>query len=106
MARVWPESLQWQHFVTAQCACASVGLISKELLALAVEINEQEVVLHAVLARSSREVIEDLDEMCFDLDVLLDGHTRVSHQESVGFDASWPAPGTVPIYLAKGARGG
>lgn len=102
----WPESLLWMHYVHAQAAAAACGLIGPELLALTVNIGEGSVALHAVVAELTDEVVEDLDEICSSLDVLLDGHTAITSEISVGFGpvGSWPRPGANRLYVAKVAH--
>ena len=110
----WPEWLLWQHYVHAQVGAASLGLIGEELLAIAVQIGEGSVTLHVVVSQRTDEVLEDIDDICFDLDVLLDGHTKITAEVSVGFDAdsAWrhrhgpdglQALGIHAVYIAKGA---
>jgi hypothetical protein len=110
----WPEALLWQHYVHAQTAQASRGLISHDLLALAVEIGEGKVRLHIVVSQRSDEVLEDIDYICSDLDDLLEGHTLITAEVYLGFGAgaepgfglleSWARSlRVIPIYVSKGA---
>jgi hypothetical protein len=101
----WPEDLLWQHYVCAQVAAAAAGLISDEMLALAVHIHEESVVVRAVVARRTDDVVEDLDDICFELDVLLEGHVLISAEIQVGLDPSGRLlpDGANRIYVAKGA---
>ena len=102
----WPESLLWMHYVHAQTAAAACGLIGPDLLALTVEIGEESVALRAVVSEPTDDVVEDLEEICFSLDVLLGGHAAITSEISVGFGpvGSWPPPGANRLYVAKGAH--
>lgn len=100
-----PNSLAWEHYLVSQVARAAVGLLSRDVVGLAVEIDNDTVVLHAAVARVTDELCDDLDHVCFELDVLLDGHVRISHVESVGVDRPWPPAGWHPIYVAKPETG-
>jgi hypothetical protein len=96
-----PDALTWQHYVVAQVARAAVGLISDDVVGLAVEISADAVVLHAALARQTDEVRDDLDHICFELDVLLDGHVAITHTETVLPERPWPPAIWHPVYVAK-----
>ncbi len=100
-----PNSLAWEHYVVSQVARAAVGLLSREVVGLAAEIDSDTVVLHAAVARLTDELCDDLDHVCFELDVLLDGHVTISHVESIGVERPWPPATWHPIYVAKPEHG-
>jgi hypothetical protein len=102
MISSWPEPLLWRHYVTAQAAHASVGLISDEVLALAVEIGADTVVFHAVVTQGSDKVLGDLDDLCFEMDALLAmPRVAIEFRHTVGYKEAWPPEGTVPLYRAQ-----
>lgn len=96
-----PTSPEWAFYVVTQVARAAVGLLSGDVLGFAVQIEADSVILHSAVTRLTDEVRDDLDHICFELDVLLDGHVAISHVESVGVDRPWPPVGWHPIYVAK-----
>ena len=102
----WPEALLWQHYVHAQLAAAASGLISGDMVGLAVGIADDSLTVHAVVSRLTDEVVEDLDDICFELDVLLEGKVPIKSELRVGFGpiGAWPPAGVHRIYVAKGAR--
>ena len=110
----WPDALLWQHYVHAQTAQASRGLIGHDVLALAVEIGEGSVTLHAVVSQRTDEVLEDIDDVCSELDVLLDGHTLITAEVYLGLGVGTESEfgllegwnqslRVIPIYVAKHA---
>jgi hypothetical protein len=99
-----PESSAWPFYVVAQVCRAAVGLLSSEVVGMAAEITADAVVIHSAVTRPSEELRDDLDHVCFELDVLLDGHVMISHEEHVGVDRPWPPVGWHPIYVAKPGR--
>ncbi len=96
-----PNSPEWEYYVVTQVARAAVGLLSSDVVGLAAEIDADSVILHAAVARLTDELRDDLDHICFELDVLLDGHVAIGHDECIGVDRPWPPPGWHPIYVAK-----
>jgi hypothetical protein len=92
----------WEHYVVAQVARAAAGLIAADVVGLAAEITSDAVVLHAALEHFDDGLLDDLDHICFELDVLLDGHVQISHSETMWAQWPWPRAGWHPIYVAKG----
>ena len=96
-----PNSPAWEYYVVAQAARAAVGLLSSDIVGLAAEITDDVVTLHAAVTRLSEDLRDDMDHVCFELDVLLDGRVAIGHSESVGVDRPWPPASWHPIYVAK-----
>ena len=72
------DRLDWQNYVTLQAVQALLGLISKDMEAVFVEVQESDVVLHFVVpAERESDCIEDIEDAAFELDVLLEGRTLI-----------------------------
>jgi hypothetical protein len=99
-----PDAPGWPFYIVAQVCRAAVGLLPSEVVGLAAEVTADAVVLHSVVTRSSDGLRDDLDHVCFELDVLLDGQVLISHEEHVAVDRPWPPAGWHPIYVAKIGR--
>ena len=89
----------WRNYVIAQVAQAALGLLSPAVQALACRINGDRVTLHVV---SQENVEEDVEDICFELDVLLDGKIAISavHHDDVSA-LDWSDNGLCGIYSAK-----
>ncbi len=73
-----PDSpLAWENYVVAQVAQAMLGLLSAEVTAVACRVGTDVIELHVVAAG---DVDEDVEEICFELDVLLDGSVAVASE--------------------------
>ncbi len=95
------DSPTWPFYVVAQVCRASAGLLPSEVVGLAAEIAAGAVVLHSAVTRPSEDLRDDMDHVCFELDVLLDGQIAISHEEHVAVDRPWPPAEWHPIYVAK-----
>ncbi len=91
--------LAWQNYVVAQCAQAMIGLISHSIRQVGCVVTEQKVELR-FFADRSEDLLEDIDDICFELDVLLDSNTEIAVSiDSESLD--WSAPGLRGLYSAK-----
>lgn len=89
-------------------ACqASLGLVGRDVLGLAVEPRQDEVVLHAAVVRETPEAVRDLHDIAAELKLLLvggpDDRSDITTQVHVGLPcpATWPGHDHALVYLAK-----
>ena len=67
-----PESaLGWENYVVAQVAQSMLGLLAPEVRAVACRFQDEVVEIHFALPVRTPELNEDIDDICFELDVLL-----------------------------------
>ena len=91
-----------ENFVIVQFVQAMIGLVSSRLRAVAIQLNGSEVLarfLYDVVQPSDREDVEDI---CFELDVLLEGKHRIISEVKEAIPISeWEGKNERRIYLAK-----
>ena len=89
----------WTCYVIAQLARAAVGLIGPGISAFGCAVDGDSVVLHFVEAEAGCN-IEDLSDIAFELDVLLDGKVSIETVVHPPDDAvDWAR--VSPVYVAK-----
>jgi len=90
----------WTSYVVAQIARAAVGLIGPGIKALGCAVATDSVVLHFVEAGERGCDREDLSDIAFELDVLLDGKVLI---ETVvhGAEETLDWAQLSPVYVAK-----
>lgn len=94
------DGLAWIHYVVAQAARAAVGLLGPEIRAMGCGIGDEGVTLHFSASASSDGVREDIEEIAFELDVLLEGHTSIrTYVHTDGSRLDWSQ--LYPIYEAR-----
>ena len=71
------EGRSWTSYVIVQAARASVGLVGASVRAMGCVVRSDEVELHFAVVNATAAELEDIDEIAFELDVLLEGHTRI-----------------------------
>lgn len=81
----------WVNYIVAQAARASVGLIGGSINAMGCVVRDDEVELHFAVADLTAADREDIDEIAFELDVLLDGHTSIRTVTHEGTALDWSA---------------
>ena len=99
------EQQRWENYVVAQTAQALLGLVSPRLRAVAVQTDadREQVLLYFAMSECEDEDREDVSDVAFELDVLLEGHTRIGTDIYVGSDlAQWPGRGKRLVFRAKG----
>jgi hypothetical protein len=90
------------NLLVLQALQASIGLISHDMLGVAVEREPDRVVLHFCLAERSETVDEDIDQMVFELDALLGGKVKIEALPYLGTtDSAWPGRRGRLLWLAK-----
>lgn len=90
----------WENYVVVQLVQALLGLVSENVAAIAAQISTKAVVLHFAVKELSVETDDDIDHVCFELDVLLDGKVRISSTSKIGTEW-WPPHGSRRIYRSK-----
>ncbi|MTE21435.1 hypothetical protein F0L17_20425 [Streptomyces sp. TRM43335] len=98
--------LRRDHLLLRACQ-ASLGLVGRDVLGLAVEPRPGEVVLHAAVVRETPDAVRDLHDIASELKLLLvggpDDRSDITTQVHVGLPcpASWPGHDHALVYLAK-----
>lgn len=90
----------WTSYIVAQIARAAVGLIGPGIKALGCAVASDSVILHFVEAGECSCDREDVSEIAFELDVLLDGKVLI---ETVvhGAEEALDWAQLSPVYVAK-----
>ena len=93
--------LGWQAYVVAQTSGAMLGLISPAIRSVAVRIVDEGVELHFAVPANPEEVAQDIEDICFELDVRLEGHTLITPfvHRLQRFD--WTDRSLLGVYSAK-----
>ncbi|MEU8074899.1 hypothetical protein AB0B31_05570 [Catellatospora citrea] len=104
------QTLLRRNYLLLQVGQASLGLIGRDVLGLAVEPRPGGIVLHLAVRQETREVAEDVDDICFELEAFLAGgpeqRSCVSTRIYVGpADKDWPGSAHALLFLAKLADG-
>lgn len=93
------DGLAWTCYVIAQAARAAVGLLGPKIRAMGCSVDDEGVTLHFSVLSSPDAVQEDIEEIVFELDVLLEGHALIrTHMRSDGSRLDWSQ--LHPIYEA------
>ncbi|WP_406840010.1 hypothetical protein ACICHK_34745 [Streptomyces sp. AHU1] len=77
-------TLERENEITALAVQAMLGLISADVVAVAVRVEEEKVVLTFWARRQSPELEEDVDDAIFELDVLSEDHPLIEATIHVG----------------------
>jgi hypothetical protein len=98
-----PDSpLHWGNYVVAQAAQAALGLVDKRIKAVGCRVTEEAIELHFAVPAPSPSVDEDIDDICFELDVLLGGKYLIVPKLHVGTSRlDWSDSSLRGIYSAK-----
>lgn len=96
------SSLDRENMLVLQAVQASLGLVSLDVLGVSVEAGPGQVVLHFAVKRETEGVNEDVDDIIFELDALLEGSERLESRVYLGAPhENWPGRIWRLIYLAK-----
>ena len=96
----------WQNYVAAQTVQAMLALLSSRVSAVSFETSDATVRLYFAIPGATRDDIEDIEDICFELDVLLDGKVAIETDLFDGpGDGTWPGRPLRGLYAAKGSRG-
>jgi hypothetical protein len=103
------RALLRRNYLLLQTSQAALGLISADILALAVEPRPDAVVIHAAVSRDTPEIAEDLTDIAADLEACLSGgpdqNSTITTQVHIGPpDATWPGYTQALLYVAKPAN--
>ena len=98
-----------RNYLLLQTAQAALGLISADMLALAVEPRPDALVIHVAVSRETPELTEDLDDIVADLEAFLAGgpdqNSAITTRVHLGPpDATWPGSTQALLYVAKPAN--
>jgi hypothetical protein len=96
------ESLDRENMLVLQAVQASLGLISPDVLGISVEAGPGQVVIHFAVTQKTEEVSEDIGDIMFELDALLEGSELLASRIYLGVPGeNWPGRAGRLIYLAK-----
>jgi hypothetical protein len=98
-----------RNYLLLQTAQDALGLISADMLALAVELRPDALVIHVAVNRETPELTEDLDDIVADLEAFLasgpDQASAITTRVHLGPpDATWPGSTQALLYVAKPAN--
>lgn len=95
-----PDSpLAWENYVACQVAQAALGLLSPSILDLACRIGQDSIELHLV---AEGDVVDDVENICFELDVLLEGAAQITtHIHPATSALDWSDATLRGVYSAK-----
>ncbi|MBG6139010.1 hypothetical protein [Longispora fulva] len=100
------RTLQRRNYLLLQVGQAALGLIGREIEGIAVEPRPGSIVLHVAVTRETPEVVEDIDDIVFELEAFLGGGPEQSshivtriHVGSAG--EGWDGRKFDLLYLAK-----
>lgn len=83
---------------------AALGLISREVRAISVELDANRIILHVAVYEHSAQVEEDVEDLLFELDALQNGSIAIKSSIFVGApNADWPGNSGRRVYAAKEA---
>jgi hypothetical protein len=72
------------------------------MLAISIEVSSDNVVLYFAVRRKTDEINEDVGDIIFELDALLEGGVTLEAQIYAGVpDENWPGRSRRLVYLAK-----
>ncbi|GLY83762.1 hypothetical protein Airi02_016910 [Actinoallomurus iriomotensis] len=102
------RALLRRNYLLLQAGQAALGLISADMLALAVEPRPDAVVIHVAVSRETPELAEDIDDIVSDLKAFLSGgpdqNSTITARVHLGPpDATWPGSTQALLYVAKPA---
>lgn len=93
--------LNFENMLVIDALQASLGLISRNIRGISVQLESGKIVLHFALYNHDADVVEDIDEMAFELDALRGGAIRIETRLYVGPpDKIWPGRAGRLIFLA------
>jgi hypothetical protein len=95
-----------RNYLLLQTGQAALGLISADMLTLAVEPRPDALVIHVAVSRETPELTEDLDDIVADLEAFLAGgpdqNSAITTRVHLGPpDATWPGSTQALLYVAK-----
>ncbi|WP_245670150.1 hypothetical protein [Micromonospora mirobrigensis] len=81
---------------------AALGLISREMRAISVELRLDRVILHVAVHERNAQVEEDVEDLVFELAALQDGQIEIESSVFVGEpNSGWPGSSGRRVYVAK-----
>ncbi|MEC3958886.1 hypothetical protein VMT65_38035 [Nocardia sp. CDC153] len=100
------DTLLRTNYLLVQASQAALGLISSEIVGMAVEPRPGAIVIHVAATRETPALAEDLDDIVSDLHALLSGgpeqNSVITTQVHLGWpDATWHSGSYAPFYIAK-----
>jgi hypothetical protein len=96
------SSLSFENKLVLDTVQAALGLISPEMRAISIVVESSRVVVHVAVHESTAQVVEDVEDLVFELQALQEKALTV---ESVIFEgpphAGWSGNSGRRIYVAK-----
>ncbi|TCB94442.1 hypothetical protein E0H26_21200 [Micromonospora zingiberis] len=81
---------------------AALGLISRVMRAISVDLDSNRIILHVAVHEHSAQVDEDIEDLVFELEALQDGSIAIESIIFVGApSAGWPGNTGRRVYVAK-----
>ena len=98
--------IAWENYVAVQAVQAMLALLSRRVDAVSFEASDNEVLLFFAIPGVNADDLDDIEDICFELDVLLEGNVDIKTEVFDGpGDQSWPGRWQRGLYAAKGSRG-
>lgn len=83
---------------------ATLGLISRDMLAISIGVTQDQVMLYFVVRERNHQVDEDIEEIIFELRTLQSGPIEVNLSVHIGLpNADWPGISGRRVFVAKDA---
>lgn len=99
---VMDSSLVRENQVVLDVVQAALGLISREIRAIAVRAEQDRIHLYVLVHERSTQVAEDIEDLIFELEALQEGPVAIEasvHEDESG--APWPGSRARRVYRAK-----
>ncbi len=94
------EGLDWDNYVTLSAVQALLGVVPAEVTGVCVEVGSDEVTLHFVVSTPDVGAVPEwANEAAFELDVLLDGQTRIRAVLHKSLPTDWTGRGWRGLYI-------
>lgn len=97
-------SLERENVLVLQTVQALIGLISSNMQAISIQLEDERVIVHFAVRRITSELEEDIDDIIFELDALIPGWMTAEAQVYVGKpDSNWIGRNFRKVYMEKPA---
>jgi hypothetical protein len=94
--------IEWENYVVVQVIQALLGFVTCRMTSVSVRAERDLVTLFFAFDSHEPADSEDIEDICFELDVLLDGKVRIDSRIHVGADDdAWDGYSFRRVYRAK-----
>ncbi|MEW2116049.1 hypothetical protein AB0945_12780 [Streptomyces sp. NPDC005474] len=101
------NALDRENYFVIQAMQATLGLITENVYAIAVQVDTERITLHFAVSNISSDFEEDVDDIKSELDAFLEGRFHIDVEVYVGLpDGVWPGRSWRLIYLRHSRMSG